>query len=40
MPIEYFEKWFRNILICKPNYETYFPEVYNCLNLYKKNIYR
>ncbi len=36
MPREYFEKWFRNILICKPNYETYFPEVYNCLNLYKE----
>ena len=36
MPREYYEKWFRNILICKPNYEKYFPEVYNTLNLYKE----
>ena len=36
MPREYFEKWFRNILICMPNYQKYYPEVYDCINLYKE----
>jgi len=36
MPKEYYEKWFRNIVICKPNYQKYFPEVYNAFNLYKE----
>ena len=36
MPREYFEKWFRNIVICKPDYQKYFPEVFNALNLYRE----
>lgn len=36
MPREYYEKWFRNIVICKPNYQKYFPEVFNAFNLYKE----
>ena len=36
MPKEYFEKWFRTLLICKPNYKEYFPEVYHSLLLSKK----
>ena len=35
MPREYFEKWFRDLTICIPNYKKYFPEVYDCLILYK-----
>ena len=35
MPREYFEGWFRNICICKPNYKKYFPKVYEALTLYK-----
>ena len=35
MPREYFEGWFRNICICKPNYKEYFPKVYDALTLYK-----
>ena len=36
MPREYYEKWFRNIVICKPNYQKYIPEVFNAFNLYKE----
>jgi len=35
MPREYFEGWFRNICICKPNYKEFFPKVYDALTLYK-----
>lgn len=35
MPKEYFEGWFRNICICKPNYKKNFPKIYNTLNIYK-----
>ena len=35
MPREYFEGWFRDISICKPNYKKYFPKVYDALELYK-----
>ena len=36
MPKEYYEKWFRDIIICKPDYQRYFPEVFNAFNLYKE----
>ena len=35
MPKEYFEGWFRNICMCKPDYKNNFPKVYEILNLYK-----
>ena len=35
MPREYFEGWFRDITICIPNYEKYYPKANEALNLYK-----
>ena len=35
MPREYFEGWFRDITICFPNYEKYYPKANEALNLYK-----
>ena len=35
MPREYFKKWFRDVTICIPNYQEYFPNVYKSRNLYE-----
>ena len=35
MPKEYFEGWFRDIIICTPNYKENYPKVYENLELYK-----
>lgn len=35
MPREYFEGWFRDITICKPDYQNFFPKVYESLNLHR-----
>ncbi len=35
MPKEYFECWFRDIIIYTPNYKENYPKVYDFLELYK-----
>ena len=35
MPREYFEGWFRDLTICKPDYQKFFPKVYESLNLHR-----
>jgi hypothetical protein len=35
MPREYFEKWFRNIMICKPDYRNNFHKIYDNFALYR-----
>ena len=34
MPMEYFKKWFRDVTICLPDYQKFFPKVYDSRNLY------
>ena len=35
MPREYFEKWFRNIMICKPDFKNNYQKIYDNFILYR-----